>query len=190
MEVLVSVSVLGLLTGMLLMIYISGASVTRKGDTRAELVADAQVALANMTSDLERSPAIGISVAGDRQSLAVLSAMDEQGQFQLDDEGRAVWQRWHVYYTDNGELRKASVNWTADPLTRATPIPIDSLSPPLTVNDYETGGRVLARNVYGLDVEILANGNTSLKLELRKKRYGRPDPETFELQSEVRSRNP
>ncbi len=189
MEVLVSISILGLLTGLLLMIYISGASATRKGDTRAELVADAQVALANLSTDLERAPAVGISVAPDRQSLAVLSAIDEQGLFQLDDEGEAVWQRWHVYYLENGELRKASVNWTADPVTRATPLPIDSLNPPLTVVDYESNGRVIARNVYSMDVELLANGNTSLKLELRKKRYGRPDPETFMLQSVVRSRN-
>ncbi len=190
MEVLVAISVLGLLTGLLLMIYISGASVTRKGDTRAEPLADAQVALANMTADLERAPATGISVAADGGSLAVLSAMDEQGQFQLDDQGEALWQRWHVYYVSNEELHRASVNWTADQTTRATPIPIEGLNPPLTIDDYETGGRVLARNVDNLDAEILANGNIAVRLELSKKRYGRPDPETLQLQSEVRSRNP
>lgn len=175
---------------MLLGIFITGAGAARKGDARAELVADGQIAMTNMTQDIERAPVLGVSVAPDNQGLAVLSALDESGAFELDDEGKPLWSRWAVYYHENGELKKTYVDWTASPSVRATPIPLEQLDASRTVADYETGGRVLARNVYAVDMRVLPNTTTSLRLELHKKRYGRQDPEKVVMETVVKARNP
>lgn len=188
-EVLVCTALFGLLLGMVLAIYVTGASAWSKGDARTELVGAAQVAMTSLVHDFESSSTLGLSVAPDGQSAAAISYLDDQGAFVLDDQGRPIWQKWIVYSFRNGELWRREEPWPLPAAARANPVPIEQLSPPLTVVDYLAGGRAIARNVHAVQFALLPDGNVSLKIELRKHRYGSPAPEKVVLSSVVRARN-
>lgn len=189
-EMMVALALLGMLIGIVLLVYMTGASAWRKGDTRSELLQDALVASSNLAQDVEQSTYGGLEATPTGDAVAVLSLRDSQGSFQLSDDGTALWQRWVVYYVRGGQILKTEVPWVAPPEDRTTPMPLSAYNPPLTLADYLNGGRVIARNVYDADFAMVpGTAAVSLHIELRKKRYGRQDPEAITFDSVLTTRN-
>lgn len=190
-ELLVCTVLLGMLLGMVLAVYVTGASAWSKGDARTELVAGAQLAVSAMVQDLERSSPQSLSVSPDLQAVSALSPLDDQGQFKLDDQGRPIYQRWVLYSLNpKGELLRTQVPWTEAETVRVSPIPIEQLAPPQTIVDYLGGqSKVVARNLTRAQFKLLPDQTVSLQVELQKKRYGSPNPETVRLETLVKARN-
>lgn len=190
LEMLLTISLLGLLMGAVLTIYVSGARAWRKTDARSELLGEAQVCTSNLVADLERSTYAGLELGSGGDALAIASLYDKDGKFELTLDGTPVWQRWIVYYLRDGAVHRTEVPWTAPLADRAEATTLASLNPPLTVDDYCSGGRVLARNVYDVDFSVIPGTSlVSARLELRKKRYGHPEPEKVRLDTLIKTRN-
>lgn len=189
-EMMVALALLGMLIGMVVMIYMTGASAWRKGDTRSELLQDALVTSSSLASEIEQSTYGGLEAAPSGEGVAVLSLRDGQGNFELSDTGAPIWQRWVVYYFKSGEIRQTEVPWVAPPEDRVTPMPLSAYNPPLSITDYLNGGRVIARNVYDAEFTLVpGTASVSFHIELSKRRYGRPDPEFVTFDSVLTTRN-
>lgn len=189
LEMLISLSLLAIIMTAVMAIYIVGVGAWRKGGVRAELLQDLQVASSRIVKDLERTSYASLSIGPTRDTISVLTMFDETGQFALDANGKPIWDRWVVYFRVGDELRRQEVAWGATPDVRATPVPIELLSPPQTLANYASGGRVIARDIYNFEVSVVPD-TTSISVKLRLRRdVPRSGPQLVHLETVVGTRN-
>lgn len=188
-EMMVSLGLLLIIMGMVLAVYIAGVKVWRKGGTRSELLQDLQVATSNMANDLARTSYASVSIGPGNDSIAVLTLFDDDGNFAMNSAGDPIWDRWVIYSRQSDTLVRSEVAWPATPDIRATPIPIEQLSPPLTIVDYVATGRVIARDIYDFEVLVVPDTTSiSLKLHLLKQVPQAP-PERVRVDTVIATRN-
>ncbi len=185
-EMLISLSLLGVIISTVLAIYVMGFQAWRKGDVRGDLLAAMQVSSARLVGDIEKTNYASVSIGPTGDSVALLSAIDSAGQFQLDPNGRPIWQRWVVYYQSAGELLQLEVPWTAPPADRVNPLPIEHLGGSLA--DYLSGGRVVARNLYDFEVSVIPD-TPMLELRLDFQKSSGRQTEQVEMKTLIKTRN-
>ncbi|MCA9779428.1 MAG: prepilin-type N-terminal cleavage/methylation domain-containing protein, partial [Candidatus Eremiobacteraeota bacterium] len=148
-EVLTVVSVFGILVTAIFMIFNLGLSAFHKTTVKNELLQQAQITNVKLTADLERS-SLG-SLSSDwadptRGIAAFLSPLDDNAEFKTDTRGRPIWQKYIVYYLDDGtnEIFREEIPLVAGAPQRSVPTPIEFYNGgtgPKPLLAYRNGGR-------------------------------------------------
>lgn len=120
-EMLLAFFLLSLLMLALDRLLMLGIRTWRDQEKRGEAQSQAQVAMARISRELERSSPASVSVAPD--GLAFLSALNDQGAFQMDAFGQPIWQRFVIYYRTAGALYRREL---ALPIPQSAPLTVES----------------------------------------------------------------
>lgn len=181
LELMISMSVLGVLLGLTFLIYTMGARAWAKGDTKADLLRSAQVIAAKTNRYVESSTPLSLSAAPDGSAVAFLSAEDEDGVFQYNPVTLLPrWQKFIVLYHDPAarsvNLREVSVVGT--PL-QDTPQTIEARGEG-PVAGYKSGGQPLGREIDECRFTVTPEVQLLTELRSKKKHYGTDAPEVHE----------
>jgi prepilin-type N-terminal cleavage/methylation domain-containing protein len=172
LEMLVSLSLVGLIFAAIISIYVVGSKGWRKGNVRGELLQEIQVIARKLGRDIERSSLNSISVGPSQNQLSLLKLYDDDGDFVLDSRGNPLWPRGLCIFRKAriSNFRFREVLWPADASTRSTPLPIEELNPPLTIADYASGGKKYSSNLEEFKVVQTPGVPTlSIRIILQKK---------------------
>lgn len=170
-EVLVSMSIFGMLMGVMTMLYIFGLRSSSRSYRELDELASMQGLSAMLTGDLEPACARGASISSAGDVLSILSAAGQDQIVQLDSGGHAEWTRYvlYVYSPDAGEVRRSEV-----PLPSAFadgPVPLETLSSqPLTV--WAAGSRpsrLMARNVTSFEAQRVSFRLIAVRMRLQQR---------------------
>lgn len=177
-ELVVAMSILGVLLALTFFIYTMGARAWAKGDSKADLLRAAQVVAAKTNRYVESSTPLSLSVASDGSAVAFLSAEDTDGVFQYDPVTLLPhWQKFIVLYHDatarTVNFKEVSVIGT--PLEQV-PQPIDALSAG-PVDNYKSGGQPLGREIDVCTFTLTPESQLLTELKSQKKHYGSDQPE-------------
>lgn len=180
-ELVMSMSILGLLLGLTFLIYTMGARAWAKGDAKADLLRAAQLVAAKTNRYVESSTPLSLSVASDGSAVAFLSAEDANGVFLYDPVSLLPrWQKFIVLYHDPTarmvNLREVSVLGTT---LEHTPQTIDALSAG-PVTNYKSGGQPLGREIDECRFSLTPESQLLTELRSVKKHYGSDLPEVNE----------
>jgi hypothetical protein len=185
-EMLVGFVLLTLLMAGMFFIYQIGANAWKKGETQGNLVQTAQVFLARLGREVERSDAHGATLdpgPATGTAVAILSCYDPVNQRDdFDPNVRSpIWHSYQIFYYDSA---------TRQVLLREVPLPAPTTvaSPLAGLAALRTGGRTLARDVDRCDFTLSPN-LLDVRLEMNQKRYGSQAPEHFELPGRMAFRN-
>jgi prepilin-type N-terminal cleavage/methylation domain-containing protein len=169
-EVLVSMSIFGMLMVVMTMLYLFGLRSSARSYRELDELATMQGLSAMLTSDLEPGCARGTSISPARDILSVLSAASPEHIVELDDQGHAAWRKYvlYTYGPDSGELRRSEV-----PIPGAFadgPLPLESQSSQaLTVwAATPRPSRLLARHVTSFEAERVSFRLLAVRLTLQQ----------------------
>ena len=186
--------VLGLMGLLTVALFRTGASGWKKLEAQSTMLADYEVLQAKLSREAQRSTFVSASTETDADgtTLAFLSAVDDSGEFVLDNGTfNPLWQKYLVFYYESSTR---NVYLSEVPLAPGSP---ESTSPePLEfydagsgkLKDYRTGGRLLMTDV---DVCNFTLDNTMLITEIEgsRLRYGDSEPEELKMITSVAFRN-
>lgn len=147
LEMMVSLTLIGLIFAAVIAIYVVGSKAWRKGNVRGELLQELQVISNKLTKDAERTTLPSVTIGPAQDKISLLRLYDQDGDFLLNSLGRPIWTSWAVYFQDGSDLRYQEVPWPADEATRTNPLQIEALDPPLTLDDYAVGGKSYSSNL-------------------------------------------
>lgn len=193
-EVMVSASLLSLVTGMLLLIYAQATRLSRQTDEQASMVADAQVGIAVLKQAVREGTYSGLTPA--TESFAVISPKAEDGEVELQDDGRSIlWGSYRVFWRDSeaGRILRRIVEIPELSDQRLADLPIESFDSgggPQTLPFYFDEGRVLMKNVTVFEIapdDALELIELRIVLEAPARRG--PKPTTLEFLVTERCRN-
>lgn len=185
-EVLVGFLLLTLLLTGMFFVYQIGANAWKKGESQSNLVQSAQVFLARLGREVERSDAHGATLdpgPSTGTAVAILSCYDPVTQRDdFDPSLRSpIWHSYQVFYYDSARRQV---------LVREVPLPTPTTvaSPLAGLAALRTEGRTLATDVDRCEFTLSPN-LLEVQLELNQKRYGSRTPEHLELPGRMAFRN-
>ena len=181
LEAVISMSILGLLTGLIFFVYTMGARAWAKGDAKSELLRASQIVAAKTSRLVESSTPLSVSVAADGSATAFLSAEDSNGVFRYDPVSLLPrWQKFVVLYHEpvSKTVFYREVDVTRTPLESA-PQPIDALGNG-PVENYKTGGnpQPLGRGIDTCRFTLTPESQLLTELSSTQQHYGSETPET------------
>jgi Tfp pilus assembly protein PilE len=179
LELMISLSLLGVLLAATFFIYTTGARAWAKGDSQSDLLRAAQIVSAKTTRYVESSTNLSLSVATDNSAVAFLSAENDDGMFLYDHVSLLPhWQKFIVLYHDPATktvyFREVSVLGTT---LETAPETIDALGGG-PVDNYKSGGQPLGREIDVCRFTLTAESQLLTELESQKRHYGSDAPAT------------
>lgn len=197
LETMVGASITLVLLTAVFFVFRMGASAMMKVSARNELLQGLQTASTLLARDVEQSVYGSLSLTPGGGAISFLSALDDNGDFQVDGLGAPLWQRYVIYYhaaAPASELRRLEVPLAAGSPEQTAPGPIESYGPSQVLSTYLSGGRVIAQHVFSARflVDTAAPLTRPLvigEFEGRQKRYGRSDEEVLQIRSSALIRN-
>ena len=192
-EALISVSLLGILTGAILSMYFMTTSVVSHGRARSELMGELQLANSRMMRDLEGAIYTSCSFDLGNHAFSMLSARAPNGSYELQVDGEVFWQKYIVYYraADNVVYRR-EVPLNVSATQRLNPTPIESYDPGTgtsPLSGYLSDGRPVARSVTLLEAVLTPERSVRVKLQAESPAEGRRRAQKVTLESVAYPRN-
>lgn len=196
-EVLVVLSVFGILMTAMFLVFDMGLKAWQKISIKNELLQEAQVLNRKLTADLERAAMSSLSIddAETTPTVAMLSALDEDGVFKSDHRGRPVWQKYLVYYLvkSEGVIYRREIPLIAGATQRRVATPIEYYnggSGRRPILFYRSRGRPLSRFVKELKLEVRDDPVSQLRWVLTLERgVGSDKQETLTTDVAIHLRN-
>lgn len=169
-EVLVSMSIFGMLMLVMTMLYLFGLRSSSRSYREMDELASMQGLSAMLTSDLEPGCARGASISSAGDILSVLSAAGPNQTVELDAQGHAAWSKYvlYVYGTDTGELRRSEVPVPGTFADGPLPLEAQSSQPLALWAAAPRPSRLLARHVTSFQVERVSFRLTAVRLTLQQ----------------------
>ncbi|GMU57173.1 MAG: hypothetical protein AMXMBFR33_63190 [Candidatus Xenobia bacterium] len=184
-EILVAISILGILTGAILFLYVTGGRAVAQGDMRGELLRQLQLAASRMSREMETSAFD--SVSSSASAVAMMSAVPASGGGSptLSPDGSIIWQKYIVYWHDSATRTLNRREYAVPPTTSAQPI---ENWQSLTLADYTNGGDVIGREIVAFTV---ANPVDTRRLEVSMtgEQIFRGEPRQHSLKFAIRFKN-
>ena len=165
-----------------------GLSAFHKTSTKNELNQEIQVLHRRLLNELEMSSINSVSThpSTDPDTISFLSAIDSNGNFQIDPRGRPEWEEYVIYYhnsSDNKVYRttqRVAPDGPPGPAAPETlvPTPIQFYNDPVEgvnpLSFYATGGIKVADNVSEFLVEVrpAPSSEVSWTVTVQRIRYG------------------
>jgi hypothetical protein len=196
MEMIVVMSIFGVLMVSLFAIFQIGLSAWRKADVKNELLQSVQVASIRVSKEVERTAFESLSAESADQILAFLSPLDDDGRFVHTPNGKPLWQRYVVYYRDNVEQKLMRREITLDPAApeRQNPAPLEEAdfgSGPQPLDSYRVDGQPVAFHIADFTPELRLEPELQVvwSLTAEKERTAALGPERLTQQSRAFPRN-
>lgn len=185
-EAMVAMTLLSILMVVMFLVYRTGAVAWKAGETEVQLSQAAQLVTDRIAREAARSSVASLSLdppVAPSTAVAFLSLVsDTTGLPDYSASQRTpVWHSYSIFAYDAGkkEIRFKSLDLTS-PQTATIPLS--------TLDVDRAGGGLLAGEV--TNCEFFTNAQTlSVQLGLERKRYGKDQPDHFELHSVVVFRN-
>lgn len=196
-EVLIVLSVFGMLVSAVFLVFDMGLKAWQKSSTKNELLQQAQITNLKLGADVERSSLASLSIDDTPATpiAALLSPLNDDQQFESDNRGRPVWQKYLCYYLDKSEgvIYRREVDLTPTAPQRTTPTPIEFYNDgtgPKTLLSYRTGGQPVSRFVEEFELEVLPEPVSQLSWRLTMSRtLGSDRRETLNTYVSIHLRN-
>ena len=186
-ELMISTGLLFLLIILIGALHITSHKAYAKTGASQELTGEGNLFTRLLSSELQRSAFLSVSVEPDGKALSFLSAKQSDGSVAYNASGTQIWDHWVIFYLEGEELRRREFPWVDGPTVRETPVTIEAATG-IPLAAYLTGeGKTLSRQVESFRVEALPGTQlVQYQLELQS----RLDSEhLLRLQGKIRPRN-
>jgi hypothetical protein len=191
-EILVSVSLLGILMGAALSMYFMTTSVVASGRIRSELMGEAQKASTRLTKDIEGTALSSLSIDLPTSAASMMSAQTSEGSYALQANGELIWQRYLVYYLQEDKLHRLEINLDPAAPQRLNPTPIEDFDPgggKQDLSSYLADGRVVAHQFKLFELEALPDFSVKFRLAVESPAQGRRRAQAITIESVAYPRN-
>jgi prepilin-type N-terminal cleavage/methylation domain-containing protein len=189
-EVIVAIAILGILTTTLFAMFKTGVTALRKVENQSELIRELQLLSLKITQEASESTYTSLSVSPDGHIVSFLSAVDSDGNFQANEFGRPVWQKFILYYYDTADstIKRTVVDFTPPTPTDSRTLETysgDELTEFIGTGDPVPVGHRVAFCRWKSSPPALLN----FEFVVEKQRHQGRDMETKSLASTVKLRN-
>lgn len=189
-DILVASFVLGLLTTMLFALFRTGIVGLKKVENQSELLRELQLLSLKISRELQESSFRSLSVSPDGHTVAFLSADDANDNFQMDEFGRPLWQKFILYHFDATEsvVRRTEVPYLSP--EPGSPQTLEVYTGDELIDHVNSGTPVLvAKHVEECQWRAEPPSLLEFGFRVEKRRYQGTDNELKRLTSQVQLRN-
>lgn len=174
-EVLLVITLLGLLMTAIFAIFEMGTRAWQKTGTKNELLQQIQLVNFRLSKELELSSPQSVSTDKDAGIVAFLTPLTETGEFCLGVKGRPEFQAYIVYYLRKSTkmIYRRRVELAPTASERRVPLPIvdyDDGTGKKSLVSYASGGRAVARFMKKFEPKLLPNPVSQLQWQITAER--------------------